>query len=1270
MSMLCLASGAIRFFNSQTRYYITSDYRTGYLSLSSAHHDSFSYELCMYDGRDGKGDDRYWYISGDEATGYVLTNASTGQHMSWSDDYNTKRNLEMTDNLSNDCRWDIVATDENSSAIAFRMRNNPAYHLNIRSSGFVSNYNNRYGENSFTPNDHFHIFDEYGNEVLDCVEPPHMVTVHCLVSGTDEEFDVLEYPLSDGSYTLTEFPDYDGKYTFSHASVGLPYTFTDDADVYAYYDQHEPKTVTVYCLDSESGNQIGQYDYTFYADYTLTSWPVLPNYDFQDASCELPATFTASAHVYVYYSHRQYFKTTTIVDGNFAKDTPWYRLSIRGGKQIYTDGTDVPCNLTVKPFEPQFFWCFVEAGDGLYRLYNYATGANAPLSAESTRSNIHLQMNADYPVNTFTVVDNRDGFTLQVPGVSPSSCCNDVNNALGLWTYSASLTDYGSCIIAEEIGAVDFTKIESITLSDEHVFIKEGESYQALATYTPADAVLHNMQWKTNDTSVAVVDASGRITGTGGGDAVITVSSAYDPSITATCIAHVTGIVRVAEIKVQPELQLLVGRSHQLDYTVAPAKADDKTVKWKSSDSKVARVDSEGKVTAVGVGMAIITVQANDDSGVYATCTVTVADIQQGILVEHSDRTVYVMTGDDRLLVLPFDYLADGYTYDGSGTFDATLISGETLHYDGVTSVGEELPVELPTFESYKFNNDFNYQVFTTAEATDPTASTIVLPVAGIGKRLTASFKLPAGAYAWVDGELQQSKKTRLRFDVPRTYTIGHYAWKELQLFSLADGRYESSLVPFGHRTTVSVDWLTDHSTNTYTVPEVYITTDDGQSITSKVTYKSAKIEIRGGGVFPDYPQAGEPAEVLIKGRGNSSWSASKKPYRLKFETKVKPLGMPKQKSWILLANANSGSMTTNAVEHKIASLMESDSPCNIIPVELYLNGRYEGSYNLCQKLGFSNASVDILDETYASMVEIDTYGESDGTPILHDRTYGMSYKIHEPDLYEKDYTGELTAQQVIDDFDRMTAMVKAGNYDQCVDISSLVSYLCTCDLAMHQELMHSKSVFCYTENVTDGFSLDGADPTLWHFGPIWDCDWSFGYENNHSFFVGNTTADFYQLLTRGSNGRFWNDLRYNNPEVDRYYYYRWSKFMNEGGIDELIEFCDDYYAYAAPSLEHNAAGYNAYDSNNYAQITANCKTWLTTRAEYIYGNLKPYTFPAEMEPGDLNADGEFTTRDIAWLIRVALGLAPDLYGTADVNGDGRVDRDDVEALARQILEK
>lgn len=66
------------------------------------------------------------------------------------------------------------------------------------------------------------------------------------------------------------------------------------------------------------------------------------------------------------------------------------------------------------------------------------------------------------------------------------------------------------------------------------------------------------------------------------------------------------------------------GSTYVLKPDVQPGNATNKALEWTSSDSKIATVDEEGTVTAIGNGVAYITAKAADGSGKYATCKVVV----------------------------------------------------------------------------------------------------------------------------------------------------------------------------------------------------------------------------------------------------------------------------------------------------------------------------------------------------------------------------------------------------------------------------------------------------------------------------------------------------------------------------------------------------------------------------------------------------------------------------------------------------------------------
>jgi len=73
--------------------------------------------------------------------------------------------------------------------------------------------------------------------------------------------------------------------------------------------------------------------------------------------------------------------------------------------------------------------------------------------------------------------------------------------------------------------------------------------------------------------------------------------------------------------------ELNAGQTFQLSATVAPSNATNKSVKWSSNKTSVATVSSTGVVTAVAAGSATITCEAEDGSGVMATCNITVKPI-------------------------------------------------------------------------------------------------------------------------------------------------------------------------------------------------------------------------------------------------------------------------------------------------------------------------------------------------------------------------------------------------------------------------------------------------------------------------------------------------------------------------------------------------------------------------------------------------------------------------------------------------------------------
>ena len=162
--------------------------------------------------------------------------------------------------------------------------------------------------------------------------------------------------------------------------------------------------------------------------------------------------------------------------------------------------------------------------------------------------------------------------------------------------------------------------VESVSLDKTELSLVEGDSETLTATVKPDNATDKTVTWSSSDGSVATVDANGKVTAVKEGTATITAKAGEK---TATCTVTVAKkVIAVESVTLNKEsLALVEGDSETLTATVKPDNATDKSVTWSSSDSSVATVDANGKVTAVKEGTATITAKAGEKS---ATCTVTV----------------------------------------------------------------------------------------------------------------------------------------------------------------------------------------------------------------------------------------------------------------------------------------------------------------------------------------------------------------------------------------------------------------------------------------------------------------------------------------------------------------------------------------------------------------------------------------------------------------------------------------------------------------------
>lgn len=203
--------------------------------------------------------------------------------------------------------------------------------------------------------------------------------------------------------------------------------------------------------------------------------------------------------------------------------------------------------------------------------------------------------------------------------------------------------EYGK-VSAKCVITVNPVAPSSVKLSKTNVSVTVGKTYKLSATVNPSYAENKQVKWSSSNTKIATVDSNGKITTKKVGTVKITCKTVSGGK-TATCTVKVVPI-KVSQVKLnKTSITLSYTKSYTLVPTVSPSNASNKKVTWASSNTKVATVDKNGKVTAKGVGTATITCKpADGGKGKAATCKVTV--IKNNVTgIQVSDKTVRLKAG-------------------------------------------------------------------------------------------------------------------------------------------------------------------------------------------------------------------------------------------------------------------------------------------------------------------------------------------------------------------------------------------------------------------------------------------------------------------------------------------------------------------------------------------------------------------------------------------------------------------------------------------------
>ncbi len=263
-------------------------------------------------------------------------------------------------------------------------------------------------------------------------------------------------------------------------------------------------------------------------------------------------------------------------------------------------------------------------------------------------------------------------------------------------------------------------------------------------------------------------------------------------------------------------------------------------------------------------------------------------------------------------------------------------------------------------------------------------------------------------------------------------------------------------------------------------LPVLYLNTQDGAKIVSKEDYVKATVSLEDGGGLS------EALPCNVRGRGNTTWSWPKKPYLLKFDSKVSFFGFPAHKRWVLLANFMDRTMMRNLVSMKVSSMTSLAWTPRCRSVELVLNGVHQGNYLLIEQVRADKNRVNIGDNGF--LFESDFHYDNEIQWMdPHGRCAqfgsGIPFGIKAPD------SDEITAAQVQEGkalIARAAAAIYGPDfrdpekgYAAYIDVDSFIDYWIVFEVMGNHELGNPGSVFYHC---APGGKLKA--------GPCWDFDW------------------------------------------------------------------------------------------------------------------------------------------------------------------------------------
>jgi uncharacterized protein YjdB len=285
----------------------------------------------------------------------------------------------------------------------------------------------------------------------------------------------------------------------------------------------------------------------------------------------------------------------------------------------------------------------------------------------------------------------EDATDKKVTWRSSNSSIASVNKTSGMVTINRSgkvtiiATSVDNPAVSELCNITIEMPVTSVLLDQIKKTMYAGESTRLTYVVSPSNSTDNSVTWTSSNSSVVTVDSTGKVYAVRSGVATIIIRTS-DGGYTDYCDITVKQVAAGVKLDAT-KITIAAGAVYYFKPTLLPSDSTDTVLTWQSSNTSVAKIDSDGKLTGIACGISVITVKT--DTGATASCIVTVIQKANGLTLNYTEKTIYIGDKFDlKATISPSNATNSNVTWKSSNTKAVTISAkGEVKGVAGGVSV-------------------------------------------------------------------------------------------------------------------------------------------------------------------------------------------------------------------------------------------------------------------------------------------------------------------------------------------------------------------------------------------------------------------------------------------------------------------------------------------------------------------------------------------------------------------------------------------------------